>query len=138
MAFQALNRLKFTNRLGQAEVTFIDRGALSDRTKILGCDITELKPDHLTFKNDTEPLRRIPIAASGLESAPEEDAVHQSSQRGRRNREAWKDNKRPSGQQAGLGPARNKAAKASRAHSEITCKPASGKWTRSAASRCCS
>ncbi len=61
MSFQVLNRLKFTNRLGQAEVTFIDRGALTDRTKILGCDITELKPDHLTFKNEKGTETFIPL-----------------------------------------------------------------------------
>lgn len=64
MAFQVLNKLKFTDRLAQAHVTFTDRGSPGDQGSFMGCDITSLAKDHLTFRNERGketflPLHRI-------------------------------------------------------------------------------
>ena len=53
MAFNNLNRLKYTNKLAQAKITFTDRGAPDDKTTIMGCDITGLAKGFFLFKSES-------------------------------------------------------------------------------------
>lgn len=43
MVFQILNRLKWTKKLNDAEITILHRGAQENRKKISGKDVTEVK-----------------------------------------------------------------------------------------------
>jgi uncharacterized protein (UPF0248 family) len=49
MVFQTLNKLKWTGRLGECAVIFIDRGSPDDKKEIPGKAITEVKRDHFLF-----------------------------------------------------------------------------------------
>ena len=62
MVFQVLNRLKWTGRLGYAEVTFVHRGAPGDIKTISGKNITEVRKGYMVYSNLEEtviPLHRI-------------------------------------------------------------------------------
>ena len=63
MAFQTLNRLKWTGRLMNCEVTFLHRGAPGDRKTVSGTQITEVKKGYFSFESrgweTTIPMHRI-------------------------------------------------------------------------------
>jgi hypothetical protein len=52
MAFEALNRLKWTGRLGKAEIVFVHRGAPGDVKTVSGASITQLKRSHFYYKDN--------------------------------------------------------------------------------------
>jgi hypothetical protein len=52
MAFETLNRLKWTGRLEKAQIVFIHRGAENDRKTISGDKITSLKRSHFYYKDN--------------------------------------------------------------------------------------
>jgi len=52
MAFEALNRLKWTGKLGRAEIVFVHRGAPGDKKTVSGAAITSLKRSHFCYKDD--------------------------------------------------------------------------------------
>ena len=53
MAFETLNRLKWTGRLEKAEITFVHRGAENDRKTVLGAQITSLKRSHFNYMDNS-------------------------------------------------------------------------------------
>lgn len=62
MVFQTLNRLKWTGKLGSAEVVFIHRGAPGDIKTIKGNSIAEVRKGYIVYRNAREtviPLHRI-------------------------------------------------------------------------------
>ncbi|MCD6590396.1 MAG: DUF504 domain-containing protein [Candidatus Aenigmarchaeota archaeon] len=52
MVFQTLNRLKWTGRLNNAEITFIHRGAENNLKTVEGDKILEVKKTHFTYKSN--------------------------------------------------------------------------------------
>ncbi len=63
MAYNTLNKLKWTRRLGEAEVVIIHRGAPEGKKIIFGMDITEIKKSYLMYNAENEetfiPLHRV-------------------------------------------------------------------------------
>ena len=51
MAFEAINRLKWTGRLAGAEITFVHRGAENDMKTIPGAKISYLKRSHFCYED---------------------------------------------------------------------------------------
>lgn len=51
MVFETLNKLKWTGKLGHAEIIFVSRGSPGDRRKISGKEITQLKRGYFYFKD---------------------------------------------------------------------------------------
>lgn len=52
MAYEELNRLKWTERLSGAKITIIHRGAPNNQKLILGKNITEIKKGHFMYLDD--------------------------------------------------------------------------------------
>lgn len=53
MAFQVLNRLKWTGRLGESRVVILHRGAPGDRKSIPGSCIVEVKKGYFLYRADS-------------------------------------------------------------------------------------
>jgi uncharacterized protein (UPF0248 family) len=49
MAFETLNKLKWTNKLAKAEIVFVHRGAENDMKAVSGGKITEVKRSHFCY-----------------------------------------------------------------------------------------
>lgn len=55
MVFETLNKLKWTGRLADCEITFVHRGAKDDRKTISGREVTSVKRSHFYYRdNDRE------------------------------------------------------------------------------------
>ena len=52
MAFETLNRLKWTGALAKAEITFVHRGAPGDVKTVSAAKVTELKRSHFYYKDN--------------------------------------------------------------------------------------
>lgn len=62
MVYNVLNRLKWTGKLGDCEITILHRGAPGDRKTIQGKNVTEVKRSYFLYKNREEttiPLHRV-------------------------------------------------------------------------------
>jgi len=65
MAYNELNRLKWTGRLADARVTIRHRGAPNDEMAVSGRDITEVRKTFFLYRNDRDgdevhiPMHRI-------------------------------------------------------------------------------
>jgi len=52
MAFEALNKLKWTGKLDKTKIVFVHRGAPGDVKTISGASITCLKRSHFCYKDN--------------------------------------------------------------------------------------
>jgi uncharacterized protein (UPF0248 family) len=62
MAYNTLNKLKWTGKLEQCVVVVLHRGAEHDRKLVSGKDITEVKRSYFTYRNGKEttiPMHRV-------------------------------------------------------------------------------
>ncbi len=63
MAFQILNKLKWTGKLGECEVVIASRGDKEDRRTVEGKNITELKKTYFMYSDGEKetfiPLHRV-------------------------------------------------------------------------------
>jgi len=63
MVFQTLNRLKWQDKLHEAEIIIVHRGAPENRKIIKGSRITELKKGYFYYKSENReiyiPLHRV-------------------------------------------------------------------------------
>ena len=55
-AYDVLNKLKWTGRLGECQITILHRGAPGNRKTISGAKITELKKHWFMYENKEETL----------------------------------------------------------------------------------
>jgi uncharacterized protein (UPF0248 family) len=53
MAFETLNKLKWTGKLADAQIVILHRGAPGDLKAISGAKITSLKRSHFYYMDDT-------------------------------------------------------------------------------------
>ena len=51
MAFQTLNRMKWTGKLGSARISIVHRGAPDDAMWIDGMGVKEVKKSYFTYEN---------------------------------------------------------------------------------------